>query len=80
MKTLKNNQPKEVIEYIAKNTLELKSSHNYLSYFSLIWKGNYKLLSFNSTNNEIISILNDVDFEEEDFNELENIVISFLSD
>lgn len=79
METLEIQQPKELIEYTAKSTIELKSSHYYISYISLIWKSRPILLAFNNIENKVFSFWNNNYLDEDDLDLIEDIIIEFLN-
>ena len=78
MDTFKIDQPEELVKHIARNTLELKDNHYYISYISLIWKERPMLIAFNNIENKVLSFWNNDFLDEDDINSIEELVVDFF--
>jgi len=64
--------------YVAKSTMELKSTNTCLSFISTIWRNKPVLIMFNNISNSIVDTYFDPTYQEGDIEILEDLILNFL--
>ena len=65
--------------YVAKRTMRLKDVNYCLSFISLLWRGEVIMCVFNNIQKEISNIYCTQTLEVDDVEQLENLIMDFIS-